>query len=156
MSTPKTSLEIAAGAVLRFPYPDAPVSNLYLWGRRKDLAFERPVGSDARKRHHVRFWCSEKRDDAVLPCWLGAATFDERVGLSHTTWQITHQIAPDADPERDGIVADLRRACPVCAIAWLDGFHVQLEGRNGGGDPWRTDGRLAIVTLGKGEPNPRP
>jgi hypothetical protein len=23
----------------------------------------------------------------------------------------------------------------------------ELAGKNGGGDPWRTDGRLAIVTL---------
>ena len=31
----------------------------------------------------------------------GGATFDERVGLSHTTGQITHHIAPDVDTERD-------------------------------------------------------
>jgi hypothetical protein len=31
-------------------------------------------------------------------------------------------------------------------ISWQDGFQ-QLQGRNGGGDPWHTDGRLAIATL---------
>jgi hypothetical protein len=29
----------------------------------------------------------------------------------------------------------------------MDGFHRQLQGKNGGGDPWRTDGRLAIVSV---------
>ena len=28
---------------------DAPVSNLYLFGRKEDLAFEKPVGDDARR-----------------------------------------------------------------------------------------------------------
>jgi hypothetical protein len=32
-------------------------------------------------------------------------------------------------------------------VQWLDGFHETHEGHNGGGDPWRTDGRLAIVSL---------
>jgi hypothetical protein len=31
------------------------------------------------------------------------------------------------------------------------GFHVELDGKNGGGDPWHTDGRLAIVTLRRSE-----
>jgi hypothetical protein len=29
----------------------------------------------------------------------------------------------------------------------MDGFHTDLQGKNGGGDPWQTDGRLAVVTL---------
>jgi hypothetical protein len=35
----------------------------------------------------------------------------------------------------------------VQSIEWNDNFHTTLEGRNGGGDPWHTDGRLAIVVL---------
>jgi len=29
----------------------------------------------------------------------------------------------------------------------VNGFHEQLEGRNGGGDRWRTDGRLDVLLL---------
>ena len=29
----------------------------------------------------------------------------------------------------------------------MDGFHERLEGKNGGGDPYRTDGRLAVGIL---------
>ena len=54
--TLKSSLKIVAGTVFHRSYVDAPVSNLMVWGRRQDLAFEQPVGKDPRRRHHVRFW----------------------------------------------------------------------------------------------------
>ena len=44
------------------------------WGRKQDLAFEQPYGKDPRRRHHVRFWRSEKLDDYGRPLWFGAAT----------------------------------------------------------------------------------
>src|SRR5439155_10042922 len=69
-------LEIAEATVLKRPYDDAPVSNLYLWGRKQALAFEQPVGNDPRKRHHVRFWRSEVVDLDGQPVWVGAAIFD--------------------------------------------------------------------------------
>jgi hypothetical protein len=141
-----TSLRIAADSVLRRPDNDAPVSNLYLFGRRQDLAFEQPVGDSPRQRHHVRFWRWAKLDQGRL-VWFGAATFDERVGLSYTTGQVTHHIGPDVDAERDRVANALQKAGFVQAIEWSNGFHTELEGRNGGGDRWRSDGRLAIVLL---------
>jgi len=141
-----TSLRIAADSVLRRPDPDAPVSNLYLFGRRQDLAFEQPVGDSPRQRHHVRFWRWDHTEHGV-PVWFGAATFDERVGLSYTTGQVTHHIGPDVDAERDRIAGELERAGCARSPRWIDGFHREREGRNGGGDRWRTDGRLAVLTL---------
>ena len=47
----RSSVEIAGSVVLRRPYQDAPVSNLYYDGRRQDLAFEKPVGKSADQRH---------------------------------------------------------------------------------------------------------
>jgi hypothetical protein len=35
------------------PYDDAAVSNLFLFGRREDLAFEKPVGEKLMTRHYV-------------------------------------------------------------------------------------------------------
>jgi hypothetical protein len=86
--------------------------------------------------------------------WFGAATYDERVGLSYTTGQVTHHIGPDVDAERDLIARQLAQRGVVASFTWLDAFHDQREGRNGGGDPWRTDGRLAIVTLRETPPAP--
>lgn len=145
--TLKSSLRIASDSVLRRPYDDAPVSSLYVWGRKQDLAFEQPVGNDPRRRHHVRFWKSTALDRQGLPLWVGAATYDEKVGLSHTTGQITHHIGPNVDAERDKILADLKSASRLGAVQWRPQFHSALSGRNGGGDLWKTDGRLAIATL---------
>jgi hypothetical protein len=76
--------------------------------------------------------------------WFGAVTFDERVG--YTTRQITHHIDPDLDAERDRLFAELQQAGVTQEIFSLDGFQ-QRQGRNGGGDPWHTDGRLEAAVL---------
>jgi hypothetical protein len=141
-----SSLRICADTVLGRPDDKAPVSNLFLFGRKQDLAFEQPMPGGPGKRHHVRFWRWDQLYEG-RPAWFGAATFDRSVGLSHTTGQVTHHIAPDVDAERDRLVAELRQAGVVQSVEWMDGFHAELAGKNGGGDSWHTDGRLAIVTL---------
>jgi hypothetical protein len=145
--TLESSLWIAGSTVFHRPYVDAPVSNLYLWGRKEDLAFEQPVGDDPERRHHVRFWRSAEVDELGRPMWIGAATYDARVGFSHTTGQITHHIAADVDAERDKLVADLRRAGQLGQVMWIAHFHQSLQGYNGGGDPYDTDGRLAVGVI---------
>jgi hypothetical protein len=143
----KSDLKIAADTVLERPYETAPVSNLFLWGRREDLAFEQPVGDDPRQRHHARFWKSAKLDADGRPAWMGSATYDQRVGLSHTTGQITHHIASDVDAERDHLFECLKPTNELIDLQVIDGFHKVREGHNGGGDPWHTDGRLFVGTL---------
>lgn len=142
-----TSLRIAADVVLRKPYDHAPVSDLFLWDRVQDAAFEQPVGDSPKRRHHVRFWRSPEVDAAGEPLWLGAATFDERVEISRTTGGITHRIAADVDAERNKVVTDAHRAGVLGTFYWIDRFHPEREGRNGGGDPWHTDGRLAVGVI---------
>ncbi len=84
-------LEIAEASVFKRPYEHAPVSNLYLFGRKEDLAFEQLVHGDPRQRHHVRFWQSDKIDSDGRPVWLGSAIYDRKVGLSRDTGQITQR-----------------------------------------------------------------
>ena len=119
----------------------------YLCGRKQDLAFEQPFKDGPRQRHHVRFWRSSKLDVDQNPMWFGAVTFDTRVGLSHTTGEITHHIDPDIDRERNKLVDDLRQASQLKNFYWIDGFQAKKEGKNGGGDPFHTDGRLAVGVL---------
>jgi len=145
--TLQSSLRIAADVVLKKPYPHAPVSDLYLWGRRQDLAYEQPVGDSPKQRHHVRFWRSREVDPDGDPLWLGAATFDQRVEISRTTGGVTHKIAPEVDRERNKLVRDTAGAGLLDGYYWVDRFHLQREGRNGGGDRYVTDGRLAVGVL---------
>ncbi len=111
-----------------------------MFGRRQDLAFEKPVGDNPRKRHHVRFWKYTRSDESGREIWFGSATFDERVGLSHTTGQITHHIDGNVDAERDTLMADLQKSEQVTNVKVVDNFQQLREGKNGGGDRWHTDG----------------
>jgi hypothetical protein len=150
--TLRSCLEIAADSVLKRPYDDAPVSNLYLFGRKQDLAFEQPVGDSPRHRHHVRLWRTDKVGDDGRPIWIGAAVYDERVGLSRDTGQITHVTAPDVDAERDYLFRDLEATGDLAKVFFVDNFHTVHSGHNGGGDPWFTDGRLEAGVIAEGMP----
>jgi len=45
------------------------------------------------------------------------------------------------------LASELKQAGLAELVECNDDFHTEREGKNGGGDPWHTDGRLAIVTL---------
>ncbi len=143
----RSSVEIVGSVVLDRPYRDAPVSNLFYQGRREDLAFEKPDGSSADRRQHVRFWEVLKRGDEGRTVWLGSATFDRGVGLSRDTGQVTHHIAPDIDAERDRLTDDLKAAKVVEARYEVSGIGPTLAGRNGEGDRYYTDGEIKISRL---------
>lgn len=142
----RSSVKISIDTVFKKPDDEAPVSSLYLFGRKEDLAFEKPVGNSPKQRHHVRFWKTEKTSDGK-PVWIGSAAFDIGVELSRTTGQVTHHISADVDTERDLIVNDLRNANRLQALHWIAGFQQPAKGKNGGGDPWHSDGKLAVVEL---------
>ncbi len=139
-----SSVRIALDSVAHRAYAEAPVSSLYVNGRRQDIAFEAPSGKDPSRRHHVRFWKMATPDLLGRTLWVGAATYDSGVGVSHTTGQITHHIAPDVDRERDKILNDIHTVSGV-EIKWIDDFQPERTGRNGCGDPYVTDGRLAVI-----------
>ena len=142
-----SDLKIAVDSVLARSYDEAPVSKLYLFGRKEDLAFEQPVGNSPRHRHHVRFWKTPNPDADGREKWIGAASYDERVGLSHTTGQITHHIAPDVDAERDHVFATLKPTGALSDTYAVYDFHTIREGKNGGGDRWFTDGDLWVGVI---------
>jgi LssY C-terminus len=145
--TLRTSLEIVGSVLLHRPYPDAPVSNLFYDDRHQDLAFEKPVGGSADQRHHVRLWLVLGEGVERRPVWLGSATFDRGVGISHYTGQITHRIGPDIDAERNLIIAELTRAGMLSAIYQVGGVGPTVSGRNGGGDRYFTDGEIAVGVI---------
>jgi hypothetical protein len=145
--TLRSSLEIAASVVFDRPDPDAPVSSLFLFGRKQDLAFEQEQGRSADHRHHVRFWQAEGIDEQGRPLWVGSASFDQDSGLSHLTGQITHHIAPDIDAERDGLMADLQNAGQLAATHDWPGVGPTTDGHNAEGDRYETDGMMKIGEL---------
>jgi hypothetical protein len=145
--TLRSSIELVGSVLLDRAYRDAPVSPLFYFGRREDLAFEKPAGTSADRRHHVRFWKVLDQGQEKRPVWLGAVTFDKGVGVSHFTGAITHHIDADLDAERRLLATDLESAGMVTAKYQVTGVGPTMTGRNGGGDPYYTDGEVWIVRL---------
>jgi len=76
--TPQTAEKIAANSLAHSSYPTAPVSNLSVFGRVQDLAFEQPT-NDVQKRGHIRLWKTGTLIGGQL-VWVGQAPMIE--GLS--------------------------------------------------------------------------
>lgn len=145
--TLRTSLEIIGSVLLDRPYKSAPVSPLFFEGRREDLAFEKPAGASADRREHVRLWQVLASGADARPVWLGSATFDSGVTLSRDTGQVTHRIAPNVDQERESLIDGLNSARMVSRIYQMNGIGPTLNGRNGEGDPYYSDGEIWVARL---------
>jgi hypothetical protein len=152
----KSTRRIISSTLRRKSYPEAPVSNLYAFGRVHDFAYQREVDGNPSQRHHVRFW--KTPDGWLLPGghrvdWVAGATYDRTVGFSLFTLQITHKIEQDTDIERDFIVQTLEHSTPAGGVTSdvtvdvIENFSTGYHSRNGGGDNIITDGALPIIDL---------
>ena len=144
--TLKSSVKIAGSVALRRAYLTAPVSTLFYEGRKQDLAFEKEVGRSASQRHHVRFW--KLRDDGPdgRALWIGAATFDKGVGLSHRNPGVTHHINADVDAERGFLMSELNKTQRLVGLYTVQG-HGALRAKNGGGDVYFSDGNVQVAVI---------
>lgn len=127
----KTSLRMAQAFVLNRPYPTAPFSTLYLFGRGQDVGFQKAIGDSPRKRHHVRFWAedvaraqadadtldfwlnTDRPSEVDRALWVGAGTRDTGFSLTRLTFQITHATDSDTNAERDFIIGELTQCSAI-------------------------------------------
>jgi len=143
----RSGLKDAHSVLFGRPYETAPVSTHYLYGRAQDLAFEKTVGGSPRRRHHARFWRTEPSADPSGTRWIGAATYDLSVGVSHRTGEVMHHIDPDVDAEPVRLVSDLRGAGRVEAVDRIERYRPSGSGQNSAGDTYQTDGSLLVVRV---------
>jgi hypothetical protein len=146
----RSGLRIVTSTLSRRPYPTAPVSPLFLFGRAQDLTYQQEVDGSPARRHHVRFWRTPPQwhlPGGACVDWLAAATYDRGVGLSAFTLQVTHKIAQDTDVERDHVTATVAAGNPEVSVAVIRHFSSGYHSRNGGGDAIRTDGDLPVLDL---------
>jgi hypothetical protein len=146
----RSDLRIATAAIRHKSYTTAPVSSLYLFDRAQDLAIEYELGSVA-QRHHARFWATGRQDAATqLDLWLGGVSTDigiEVLHRHHLPTGTTHRVDPDLDAARDELMIVLVEAGLVDAVVKRPGIGPTSDGRNGGGDPFFTDGDVAVMVL---------
>jgi hypothetical protein len=141
--TTKSSMRIAMDSLAHRSYPTAPVSNLYVYGRVQDLAFEKPT-FDVQNRGHIRIWKTGVLIDGQ-PIWVGAATYDSGIELSSTNHLPTHHIAPTVDLERNVVGADLETTDLVGKEAYAAFTPPIIFARNGGGDYYESDGNILMI-----------
>lgn len=158
----KHALSILSGVT----YSNAPVSSLFLFGRRQDIAFQIPVDG-VTKRHHVRFWATTYEDKRPLSVknihwnkrrdklkgesllWVGAASLDTGLGLIRHNLQVTHMIDPDTNQERELIISTLKSQDLIskCQSIKLDNPYRVVN------RVWRghlnTDGKMTVISLKK-------
>ena len=127
-------------------YGEAPVSQLYLFDRPEDLAFEKMLNTFL-KRHHLRLWESNATTADGREIWLGASTHD--IGLDVHPGVVSHAIDPDLDAERAKVGADLMAGGLVAAEELVTGPNPLSEGRTATGGTWHTDGRMLLIELKK-------
>lgn len=153
----KTAWKIAYSSVLRRSYPNAPLSPLFLFGKNQDLAFQKEVDNNPRKRHHVRFWRVPRgwyMPGGYKVDWIASATYDSAVGVSLFTMQVTHSIDANVDKERDFLVKTLQVAGVLRSSTRIEHYFNRYETRNGGGHQYVTDGSFVVADL-KGESHNR-
>lgn len=141
--TPQTAAKIAADSLAHRSYPTAPVSNLYVFGRVQDLAFEKPT-NDVQNRGHIRLWKTGTPISGQI-IWIGQASYDSGIELSATNHFPTHHIAPTVDLERNSVGADLEKTGLVKAEADAAFTAPIFYARNGGGDYYETDGNVLVI-----------
>lgn len=166
----RTGWREVTSIIFNHPYPEAPLSNLYLFNRPQDIGFEIPTNraGSARTRHHVRFWRLDEPPLDVKQAahhtfwrqklehlfgmdseiWIGAATEETHpIDIRWRTGQLTHGGSHDADRERDFIIQSLKDAKHVASVRTTKpGKSVQFRGQQ-----FRTiyiaDGSLKVARL---------
>ncbi len=146
----RDDIRLARAFLAHRSYPTAPVSNLYLFNRPEDVAVEHELGSVS-KRHHARFWDTGRQDAGThKELWIGDCSQDTNVeplrkhGIIVGT---THHIDPNLDRERDYIFGLMKGAGLVGSLVIEPGMGRTTNGRNAGGDPFSTDGRVDLIIL---------
>ncbi|MGH7141796.1 MAG: LssY C-terminal domain-containing protein [Minisyncoccia bacterium] len=136
---------IIESSVANAPYPAAPVSNLYLFGRAQDLAFELPTNT-VRNRHHVRLW---KTSEIISgqPLWIGTASYDAGIELSGVNYLPTHHISPNVDAERGFATQSLSDTGLVQSVSTERNARPTAWSFNGGGDWYFDDGLVSVLMI---------
>ena len=144
------------------PYPTAPFSSLYLFGRGQDIGFQKAIDDSPRKRHHVRFWAlsivraedtvgtasfwfnTDRPPQEARVLWVGAGTRDTGFSLTRLTFQITHATDSDTNLERDYIIAELTNNRVIGDVSsYPAADHLSAERVN----RYITDGRVTLASL---------
>ncbi len=157
-----SSWRMVRAFVFNSPYPAAPFSTLYLFGRCQDIGFQKSIDNSPRKRHHVRFWAlslahaedtvgtsefwiaTDRPPDDTRVLWVGTGTRDTGFSLTRLTFQVTHATDADTNAERDYIVSELAKTSQIGDVtSYQSGQHLAV----GRFQHYVTDGNVSVANL---------
>lgn len=137
----KTMKSFLSGGEYRY----SPVSNLYVYDRPQDVAFQK-ARDNIHERNHLRLWMTPDRYEG-LPVWIGQISRD--IGVRFTRKTITtHKIDPDVDETREYLLEDLAYSQSLKKVGYVKGVGAVPQDSPRGnltGDPWYTDGYRIVL-----------
>jgi len=138
-------------AIADEPFLTAPVSALYLFGRKQDIALQR-ARSRIAQRNHMRLWLAPFRCEG-FPVWVGQVSRDIGVKLtSKSPTLTTHVIDPNVDESREYLLHSLLHQEAVRWFAFVRGVGAARRDRpryNLTDDPYFTDGMRAAIAVSR-------
>ncbi len=146
---------MAGAALSGDSYPVAPVSDLYLFGRKQDFALQRARPTIS-QRNHTRFWLAPFTYDG-LQVWVGQVSRDIGVKVTPSSPSLTtHIIDPEVDLTREYMLHSLLDAGLVAGFGFVRGSRLATRDNpavNLANDPYFSDGLRLVIAL---SPHPRP
>ena len=125
--------------------PTAPVTPTFLDTRLEDLAIQQQsLGRGVKARHHARLWRLPVVTPGGCEVWGVTASLDDRVEWTLRTLLPNHHIAPAIDTERDYLADGLTGTRQLDDVGRFD-FVGPTLGTNAAGDPFFTDGKVAVL-----------
>jgi hypothetical protein len=146
---------MVGAAIAEKSFLTAPVSSLYLFGRKQDIALQRGRLTIS-QRNHMRLWLAPFRCEGE-PVWVGQVSRD--IGVKATTKSptlTTHVIDPNVDESREYLLHSLLHLEAVSKFAFVRGVGEASRDKpraNLTDDPYFTDGMRMVVWLSS-EPVP--
>jgi hypothetical protein len=130
-------------------YVNAPVSDLYLFGRAQDLALQK-ARDTIHQRNHMRLWLTDIRYHGK-PVWIGQISRDIGVRLTiHSPTLVTHKIDPDVDEARIALTEDMAYSQNLVRIGLVNGVGAAPQSaprENLTTDPYYTDGYRDVLVF---------
>lgn len=131
------------------PYPVAPVSSLYLFGRPQDFALQRARASIAR-RNHMRLWLAPFTHEG-RQVWVGQVSRDIGIKItSRSPTLTTHVVDPEVDVAREYLLHSLLAEGLVDRFGFVRGSRAASRvepAYNLTADPYFSDGMRLVVML---------
>lgn len=129
------------------PYANAPVSDLYVFGRAQDLALQK-ARDNIHQRNHLRLWLAPMRYRGKL-VWIGQISRDIGVRLTrHSPTLTTHKIDPDIDEARAALTEDMAYSQNLVKVGFVTGVGAappDAPRKNLTTDPYYTNGYRVVL-----------